>query len=69
MDLENLTEMTEAEAEALLHSDSEAPEVEQGSKDPEICPRPVVLSNMGQPTSKRPRHRTRLGNDSGHLLK
>ncbi|KAH3801183.1 hypothetical protein DPMN_154830 [Dreissena polymorpha] len=48
MDLENLIEMTEAEAEALLHSDSEAP----GSKDPETCPGPVALSNMGQPTSK-----------------
>ncbi|KAH3838405.1 hypothetical protein DPMN_111814 [Dreissena polymorpha] len=54
--------MTEAEAEALLHSDSEATEIEQGSKDPKTCqepevlvnPSPVALSNMGQPTSKRP---------------
>ncbi|KAH3814716.1 hypothetical protein DPMN_143225 [Dreissena polymorpha] len=62
MDLENLIDMTEAEAEALLHSDSEAPEIEHGSKDPETCqepevlvyPGPVALSKIGQPTSKRP---------------
>ncbi|KAH3860687.1 hypothetical protein DPMN_023599 [Dreissena polymorpha] len=67
MELQNLIDMTEAEAEALLNSDSEAQGIEQGAKDPETCqkpevlinPGPVALSKMGHPTSKRPRHRTR----------
>ncbi|KAH3696818.1 hypothetical protein DPMN_084296 [Dreissena polymorpha] len=63
MDLENLIDMTGAEADALLHSDSEAPKIEKGSKDPETCQEPEVLVNalskMGHPTAKRPRHRAR----------
>ncbi|KAH3773143.1 hypothetical protein DPMN_174498 [Dreissena polymorpha] len=64
MELENLIDMTEAEVEALLNSDSEAQGIEQGAKEPEACqeqevlvyPGPVALSKMEQPTSKRPRH-------------
>ncbi|KAH3737663.1 hypothetical protein DPMN_044256 [Dreissena polymorpha] len=47
MDLENLIDMTEAEAESLLHSDSEAPEIEQSSKDLETCREPEVLVYPG----------------------